>query len=116
MRRRCRSRRGMTLLEIVLALVILAIGVVALNTTLVLATRMVGSAFRLTQTAEAASAAIEWLRSCPAEAGDTVVGPVAVRWTTDTGPGLPVLRVMVVPTRGVQTGGEHRFTATLACR
>jgi prepilin-type N-terminal cleavage/methylation domain-containing protein len=116
MRRRCLHGRGLTLLEIVVALVILAIGVVAMNATLVLATRMVGHAFRLTQTSEAASTAIEWLRTCPGDAGDTIVGLAAVRWTIDTGPDLPVLRLTVVPTQGTQAGRELHFTAIPACQ
>lgn len=84
---RPRTRRGFTLVELMVAMSILAVGVLGLAATAATVAKLVGGAKQQTLAAAAAQSRLERLRAvpCAARAGgtDTSRG-VIVAWTVDT--------------------------------
>jgi prepilin-type N-terminal cleavage/methylation domain-containing protein len=87
-----RRKEGFTLVEILVALVVLAVGVLALVGSSAVSVRMVGRGFDDTSVSQVASARLEWLRQLagstspgcthPGFAGDSAVtGGIAEAWT-----------------------------------
>jgi len=93
-----RARRGFTLVELMVAIVIMAVGVLGLAGTASLVSRLTGGAAQQTLAATVASSRFERMRSLPCTSiaagtdttrgmqeawGDSTVAP-SVKWATDT--------------------------------
>lgn len=84
LRRRMRARRGFTLVELIVAIIILVVGVLGLASAAAVVMRQItGSSFQ-NRAAAIASSRFERLRAVPcanAAAGTATVGGVTERWT-----------------------------------
>lgn len=85
-----RTRSGFTIVEVLIAIVILAVGMLALATTSIFATTQVRVADLKTEQSLAVQQMVEYLRSMPydslatrAEADAEAVGSFEVWWTVD---------------------------------
>ncbi len=79
-----RSRAGFSLLELVMALVVLAVGVVGLATTTLFITRQLTLAEATTARATATRSVMEYIRATPYDSvgpGGATIGPMEVSWT-----------------------------------
>lgn len=77
------SERGFTIVEILVAVMILSVGLMGLVTTAGLVTRMIGQGHRYTEASALANERIEVLRSqgCPAAGGGTETrGDYTITW------------------------------------
>jgi len=105
-----RSERGFTIVEILVAVMILSVGLMGLVTTAGLVTRMIGQGHRYTEASALANERIEVLRSqgCPAAGSGTETrGAFTVSWrvvamAAPNGRGL-VVSVQSPTTRGTRT-------------
>jgi prepilin-type N-terminal cleavage/methylation domain-containing protein len=105
-----RSERGFTIVEILVAVMILSVGLMGLVTTAGLVTRMIAQGHRYTEASALANERIEILRSqgCPAAGtGTETRGAYTVSWrvvalATPKGRGL-VVSVQSPTTRGTHT-------------
>jgi prepilin-type N-terminal cleavage/methylation domain-containing protein len=117
------GRSGFTLAEVVVAVVVLSVGLLALAGSTALAARMVGLGQQATRAGQAAAARVERLRQV---AFSTVPACTAAEWRSDSagGGGLseswdildeagPVRRVMVV-LRSLRPGGTSSDTVLTA--
>ena len=115
---RSRCPPGCTVLEIVIALVILSIGILALIGTAATATRLVAQAGRYTHTAALATAQLEALRSqdCDAVTGGTRSdGNWTVAWSV-TGGDAAARNVTVVVDEPAPDGvRRHVFAGVVPC-
>ena len=122
----CRSRQGFTVVEILVALVVLAVGVLALVGSSAMSVRMVGRGFDDTWASQVASARLEWLRQLagstspgcthPGFASDSAVtGRIAEAWTVAA---AGVARSVVLALRYRAARGEVHDTlfAIMLCR
>lgn len=81
------DRRGFTIIEVLIAVMILTVGIVGLATTAALVTRMVGQGQRYTEAASMASERFEILRAQPCASlanGSQTSGGYTVAWTVTT--------------------------------
>src|SRR5688572_18930958 len=117
MRTRHRFRDGFTLLEVIVALVVLGTGILGLAASAALVSRLIGDGSRLTLAATVATARLEHLQSLPCgiiAAGAGVTRDVEERWTAASmgPPGQPsALEVQLSVTyrlRGHQSGDPAR--------
>ncbi len=99
-----RSRQGFTLVDAVIALVVLVVGVLAMAGTLAMASRMIGRGRQATIIAQAASTRLEWLRQLARSTSppcthvrfaddSAIVGSISERWTV---PGSGAARRLVL--------------------
>jgi type IV pilus modification protein PilV len=82
-----RERDGFTLVEVLIAVLVLSIGLLGLVSSAALTTRMIGQGQRFTEASTMAGQQFEVLRSqtCAAMAGGTrAEGRFAVAWTIDS--------------------------------
>jgi prepilin-type N-terminal cleavage/methylation domain-containing protein len=122
-----RNRSGFTLVEVMIAIVVLGVGVIALAGSSASVTRMIGRGKHETRAAQVASRRIETLRAtalsstprCTAGAfasgGPTVVEPgVSETWVV---PAAGTLRTITVSVTHRTTRGNHTdvLTTTLEC-
>lgn len=78
-----KSERGFTIVEILVAIMVLSVGLMGLVTTAGLVTRMIGQGARYTEASALANERIEILRSqgCPAAGGGTETrGAFTITW------------------------------------
>lgn len=79
-----RENTGFTLIEVVVAILILAIGVLALGSVSASVSRLIGSGHISTNVAVVSGAVMEWLVASACEdglvSGDTLVGPIGLAW------------------------------------
>jgi prepilin-type N-terminal cleavage/methylation domain-containing protein len=122
-----RSEQGFTLVEVMLAVIVLSVGVMALVGSSALATRMIGRGKTSSQVAQVASARAELLRAYAAQApgctnvnlqssAATTAG-IAEQWTLQGNAGDPTRDVRLIFT--YQTAGGVRSdtsTITLYCK
>jgi len=76
--------RGFTLLEVLVALVLLSIGILGVSMSAALVSRMVGDGSRLTLAATIATARLEQLRAIPcasATSGTAITRGIEARWS-----------------------------------
>jgi prepilin-type N-terminal cleavage/methylation domain-containing protein len=109
-RRAARSRRGLTIIELMAAVVILSIGVLGLAGTSTVVTRMIGQADQHTDGASAAQTRFERLRStrCPITGG-SATSPMVERWAVVGMVGPATLRLYeVVDTVTIKTRTRAR--------
>ena len=106
-----RARRGLTIVELMAAVVILSIGVLGLASTATVVTRMMGQADQHTDAATAAQSRFERLRStrCPVTGG-SAASPIAERWVVVGTVGPMSLRLYdVIDTVTVRTRTKARI-------
>ncbi len=121
-----RSTPGFTLVEVILALIVLVVGVLTVAGSSALATRMVGLGRQATASAQVATSRIEWLRGLAASTvppcahpqfagGSGLSGDIQESWSiAGSGNARDVTVVMTYPT---PRGPAHdTATAVLLCR
>jgi Tfp pilus assembly protein PilV len=99
--------RGLTIVEVLVAILILTVGLVALTTTAASVTRMIGEGRRLTEVAALAAERMELLQAQPCPpvgAGTAVQGPYAVRWQVVGAVGKRDRAIMVTVARATPRG------------
>lgn len=101
-------RRAFTLLEVLVALVLLSVGILGVSTSAALVSRMIGDGARLTLAATVATARLEQLRAIPcasATAGAAVTRGVEERWSVAPmgGASLSALEVQLSVTYRLRT-------------
>jgi type IV pilus modification protein PilV len=112
-----KSRAGFTLVELIVAMMVFAIGVLGLAATAASVTRLMGGASRQTIAANIAQSRLEKLRASPcgtlANGADTVRGVVSA-WTVQTVTrGVNITETVIFPTQG---GNRTRtYKTTLPC-
>jgi prepilin-type N-terminal cleavage/methylation domain-containing protein len=113
------DRRGFTIVEVMVAVMILSVGILGLVTTAGLVTRMIGQGQRYTEASTLASERFEILRAqgCPAAgSADTTQGAYNVAWKIAEvagGKGREMVVVVTSPTtRGNRT---DTFSTTMVC-
>lgn len=114
-----RNDGGFTIIEVLIAVVLLTVGVLAMVTTAAQTTRMITQGQIDTEATALAARQFEVLRSgpCPADgaAGDTIMGPFSLKWTAaqmgSTGRSVTV-EVMQPTMRGPAT---RSYSTTLFC-
>jgi type IV pilus assembly protein PilV len=116
--RNLKSRRGFTILEVIVAIVILSMGILGLAGTAASVTRMVGSSDRYAQATALATQRFEIMRgtSCATMGGgSSTQGRYTVAWTVaDVTNGKQVTITVTAPsTRGTRT---HTFTQIISCQ
>ena len=107
-----RSERGFTIVEILVAVMILSVGLMGLVTTAGLVTRMIGQGHRSTEASALGSERIEVLRAqgCPAAGGGTETrGAYTVTWRVVALP-APKGRGITVSVRSPTTRGTRNDT------
>lgn len=121
---RQQTEGGFTIVEVVVAIVILSIGVIALVGSSALVTRMVGQGRRTTQASQVATQRLETLRRqafattppCTSLAGGTAARPgrMSESWTVVANGSTRILRVIVTypRTTGMVT---DTLTTTIRC-
>jgi prepilin-type N-terminal cleavage/methylation domain-containing protein len=118
---RARDTRGFTVIEVLIAVVVLAVGVTALVGSSGVVTRMIGQGKISTQATQAVSQQMEQLRAtaystspnCTALAAgsDTTANGVATSWTITVNGELRLIRMRVdYPTAG---GGDSDTVSTI---
>lgn len=120
--------KGFTLLEVLVALVVLSTGILGLAANAALVSRLVGDGSRLTLAATAATARLEQLRAVPCAsvtAGTAVTRGIEERWTlTPIGPaGEPralevqlSVRYRLRAFQGTDPTRTQRFRGAVPCR
>ena len=128
MHTRPRSPEGFTLLEVLVALVVLSIGILGLAANAALVSRLVGDGSRLTLAATVATARLEQLSALPCASvasGTAVTRGVEERWTTSPvgPPGRPrafeVQLSVAYRLRALHTpdpARTQRFRGAIPCR
>lgn len=128
MRTRHRVAEGFTLLEVLVALVVLSAGILGLAASSALVSRLIGDGSRLTVAATLATARFEQLRALPCSsvaAGAAVTRGIEERWTaTPMGPpgasrALEVQLSVTYHLRAFRAGDPERtqqFTGAVPCR
>ena len=114
-----RHRNGVTILEVLVAMLVLTVGILAMATTAALVTRMIGQGQRFSEVGAVASQRIEILRSqsCGALSnGSATEGAYVLSWTVDSvagGKARSVQVIVVSPTvRGTRA---DTFATTIPC-
>ena len=121
-----RRRQGFTVVEILVALVVLVVGVLALLGSSAMAVRMIGRGFDDTSASQVASARLEWLRQLAGStsprcahagfaSGSAVTGGIAEAWTVAA---AGVARPVTLALRYRVARGEAHDTvhAIMLCR
>ena len=110
-------RRGFTLIELMVAMIILVIGILALASTTAVTTRHMGGGAQMARAASAAQARFERLR---AEACETVVDGteesrgITEKWTVTTLP-RAVEVTLVVSFHTNRGSREHEYKTIIPC-
>ena len=112
------TRAGFTLVELLVALMIFAVGMLGLAATAGSVTRMMGGARRQTIAAQVAQSRIERLRASPCTAltgGTETVRGIVSTWTVQAVPrGVNVTETVTFPS--ARGGNKTRtYTTTLSC-
>jgi type IV pilus assembly protein PilV len=103
------GERGFTIIEVMVAVMILTVGLLALVGTAGLVTRMIGQGQRYTVVSTLANERIETLRSagCPAVGtGSETRGGYTINWQVSAGPGLSSRNIEVVVTSSTGRGSR----------
>ena len=112
------TRRGFTIVEVLLALVLLAVGMLALVSTATMTTRAVRAGSRMTRGSAAAASRMEQLlaEACGggASAGTTTAGDIRVDWTATPLSRLTEI-VVVLHVRAPDGIRSDSFVSARAC-
>jgi prepilin-type N-terminal cleavage/methylation domain-containing protein len=110
---------GFTVLEVLIAILLLSVGILGLTDSAALTTRMIASARRHAHAVALGRSTVERLRSgeCPAEgAGEASRGPYMVRWTVSPVAGGLARRAMaVVEIPRVRPARADTVSAVIPC-
>jgi prepilin-type N-terminal cleavage/methylation domain-containing protein len=115
-------RRAFTLLEVLIALVILGVGVLGLAGNAALVSRLVGDGTRLSLVAAIATARFEQLRALPCASvtpGNATTHGIEERWTVaPLGAGASALQIELAVTYRLRAGPARtqRFRGAVPCR
>lgn len=114
------NRRGFTIVEVLVAVMVLTVGLLALVTTAAMTTRMIGQGGRYTRASTLASQRFEILRSrtCTALADSTQTqGPYTIAWTVTSTNGGKSRQIKVTVTSPVGEGKYRTdtFVTTRYC-
>lgn len=113
-----KTERGFTLVEIMVALVVLVIGLLAMTSTSALVTRMAGDAFQRTVVAESAASRIEIIRSrggCIGEIGRDSTKYVDLTWESVPMGNLARVRVIATWRRAARGVRVDTIETILSC-
>lgn len=111
--------RGFTIVEVIVAVLVLSIGLLGLASTAALTTRMIGQGQRYSEASAMATRQFETLRSRPCAAvvnGTEADGPFVATWTvTDLAAGKA--KAVQVVVRSPMAGRERAdtFSTTIPC-
>lgn len=114
------NRRGFSLIEVMIAIVILTAGVLALAATSGAVTKMIGQSGRLSESASVAEGRLEILRATPCASlsgGNSAEAPYTFSWTVTTSGANGFLRTVVL-TISYPNGRTTRtdvYTTTISC-
>lgn len=119
-RRRRRARpTGFTIVELIIAIVVLAVGVLGLAGTAAMVTRMVGGGARQTRAANVAASRFERLRTlqCTGVAsGSATQGDISERWTvSNAGSNLRLVVDTVTFTPATRAPRKVAFQSYVKC-
>jgi len=114
-----KSNSGFTLVEVIIAIVVLTVGLLGLASTAAVVTRMIGQGQRYSEAAAIASERFEILRaqSCPSmAAGSETKDQFSLRWTVSSVNGTKgnLLSVYVTSPTGTGTRVDS-FVTAVAC-
>jgi prepilin-type N-terminal cleavage/methylation domain-containing protein len=113
-----RNRNGFTVVEVIIAIVILSVGIISLAGTAALVTRMVAQGQRYTEAAQLANRRFEILRgmSCDSlQAGSVTSGRFVEQWTiTTVGTNGRTLSLIVQSPTGTRVRADT-FSTTRFC-
>ena len=118
---RIRRRRGFTIVEVIAAVVVLAVGVLGLAGTAAMVTRLLGQGDRQTDAAVMARQRFEQLRAtrCPTVGGSVASNNMTERWTVITPVGPTTLRLYeVTDTVSYKVRGKtkaHAYRSIVEC-
>ena len=113
-----KNHNGFTIIEVLVAMLVLTVGILAMATTAALVTRMIGQGQRYSEVSAVASQRFEMLRSrsCASLSnGSATQGAFVLSWTVDSvGARARSVRVIVVSptTRGTRA---DTFATTIPC-
>jgi type IV pilus modification protein PilV len=120
------NRSGFTLIEVMVAIVILSVGVLGLISTSALVTRMIGRGNMTTKATQLAQTRLEILRqqalsttpSCSSVSGGTATASSGISevWTVTTPAGFSSLRQLSVTVTYPISGGTRTATMTTQVR
>jgi Tfp pilus assembly protein PilV len=110
---------GFTIVEILVAVLLLSVGILGLATTAALVTRMIGQGQRFSEVSALASQQLETLRSqrCAGSAsGSAARGPYLLSWTVDSGPDEEARSIrLIVISITPRSARTDTFATTFVC-
>jgi prepilin-type N-terminal cleavage/methylation domain-containing protein len=112
--RSCQARDGFTLIELMVAIMILVVGVLGLAGTAGMVSRMVGGAAQQTIAANIAASRFETLRSVPCASvvgGDTTIRNISEVWSVTPDPTNANLSAVANTITYTAAGGRSRTLA-----
>ena len=113
------NRNGFTILEVLVAVMVLTVGILAMATTAALVTRMIGQGQRYSEVSAVASQQFEMMRSRSCSAlsnGSATQGAYVLSWTVDSvaeGRARSVRIIVVSPT--ARATRSDTFATTIPC-
>lgn len=116
-----RNQAGFTIVEVMVALLVLTIGILGLASTAALTTRMIGQGERYSEVSARANERLEMLRAQPCSlmtAGSQTATPYTLTWTVDSIGGRPPgrrVQVIVASPTGPAEFRVDTFTSNFAC-
>lgn len=111
-------QRGFTLVEVMIAVLVLSVGLLGLASTAALVTRMIGQGDRYSEATVLASRQIEAIRArrCAAVSNSETVGQYTVKWTLTSALNGRAQQVVVTVTSPTGRGTRSdTFYATVVC-
>ncbi|MDH3456783.1 MAG: prepilin-type N-terminal cleavage/methylation domain-containing protein [Gemmatimonadota bacterium] len=114
-----RKRNGFTIIEVLVAVLVLAVGILGMATTAALVTRMIGQGQRFSEVSAVAAQRFEMLRSRPCATmanGSATQGPYVLSWTVDSvaaGKARSLRLIVISPT--TRTTRADTFATTVPC-
>jgi len=113
-----KNRKGFTIIEVVVAVLVLTVGVLGLSATAALVTRMIGQGQRLSEATALAQRRFEILRSqsCSAiTSGTETVGRYTLTWRTTDVSGRAVTVNLAVTSPTADATRTDTFQTTIPC-
>lgn len=115
-----RSQGGFTVVEVLIAVLVLTVGLLGMVTTAALTTRMIAQGQRFSEASAIANERFEILRAIPCAqmtGGSSQVGRYSVSWTVTANEANTWRRVTVTVTSPTARGSRtDQFTTIISCR